>query len=1063
MKKFRFAFVIIALFAALCACDNNSPPNSEEKSYSIRVHETVSDWVSVNKTSAKKDETVTATANPPFGKTPYLTVHAIPDASHETNFYYVDITRNNDNTYTFRMPAADVEIHGNLFEASDTIYSMELDERTLKWDAHIRDGETIKVEMKTAGGSRWTSVSLEKDARELDLSTLPYFTDFLGKAVVISVTIVNSYGWSVGSDGYRELLAVITDDSLPTLNTPTDLKVENNTVSWKWVDVNNECGGFVVTVNGQDYDLQYYPYFKLDVGFTDKTYEISVYAQGVTGKSNASQEAKITYEYKVPVYEVTFNLNDGSNRTEKIQTVNGKISDYTPERQGYIFNGWYTSNDGGLTLQRRFTDTELVTENLNLYADWVEKESTAGIQRLAKPKVTVLGSLARWQAISGTNGYHVQIINGGEVVYDQTIDSTEIDVADYVYEEGKTVTLKVRARGNGETTANSDYTTVNVKTASLPEDFIKNIYVDYNIGVVYWTLYDEVAYYVTSFTSEVYDKTTGDFVGNYFSNNPEFVLKQDLPAGDYRLKIYLGGISHEVVTTFTNIRLNSPELQVTLTENGFRISWGAVRYADSYTVSVNGTERTIEDTYVDVPFADRLEVTVKAKDSDADYIVSRASALLIEKLGDGEYRLTMPGRKDALLVNREEYTIASGTLKTSRLIFSGKKLTVTGDFSEVPEGAVSSSTVEHLVIENLNRDEKILKIFANTPETLTAVTISSGLERISYAFSGFTTLKKANLGSGIRKLDYPAFWNCIELEELTATDLLIIDNSSFSTGTPIVNYESGIYYLRANGNDHYAVLKADPRYGGSSFSLHEDTKIIASLAFQNLMGLRDLAFPEGLLAIGDGAFAETDIKNAYLPDTLRYLGHDAFYFCDDLVSVRIPESITEIQDRTFGNCFDLVDFHIHDKIRFFGIDNVENLVNQVTLLNGIFYLGTEDNPYFLAFRLDGSSFREIELHEDCVVLGSALFRDCSQLSRLEYSDKVRGFGEYLFESCQELKEISISKGSTIHERAFFNSYLERINFSGTKEEWNEIFQTDFVGCLSTITVYCTDGTIVLDY
>ena len=244
--------------------------------------------------------------------------------------------------------------------------------------------------------------------------------------------------------------------------------------------------------------------------------------------------------------------------------------------------------------------------------------------------------------------------------------------------------------------------------------------------------------------------------------------------------------------------------------------------------------------------------------------------------------------------------------------------------------------------------------------------------------------------------------------------------------------------------------------------MHEDTKIIASLAFQNLMGLRDLAFPEGLLAIGDGAFAETDIKNAYLPDTLRYLGHDAFYFCDDLVSVRIPESITEIQDRTFGNCFDLVDFHIHDKIRFFGIDNVEYLVNQVTLLNGIFYLGTEDNPYFLAFRLDGSSFREIELHEDCVVLGSALF-NCSQLSRLEYSDKVRGFGEYLFESCQELKEISISKGSTIHERAFFNSYLERINFSGTKEEWNEIFQTDFVGCLSTITVYCTDGTIVLDY
>ncbi len=720
MKKLNFLFIIIALFTILTACDNgnNIDPGIEDDlkgPFSITIEEDVLELVSVDKTSAMENEKVTITVSIPQGKEVEVQVFMLVDEENQ-NYIGFDLTKINDTTYTFLMPIGHVKVKATFSEPPLKVFSAELEGTILKWNANIREDYSFSVTISNPDRSNPSTYAVDKDKRELDLANLNDFSRFSGKNVEITVAIVDKTSRKASFYNFN---AVITNQDLPVLNEPTDLKIENNIVSWKWIDVDNECGGFIVTVNGFSSKLQYYPYYKLNIGFEDQDYTISVRAQGVSGKSNASKESAIEYQYKVPVYNVTYNLNDGTNQSQNIKTVSGKISDYTPERTGYIFNGWYTSNDNGSTLQRRFTNNELVQEDLDLYADWVEKENTGGIQKLPKPKVTVLGTIVRWQAISGTNGYHVQISHGNQIIYDENLNQTQIDISNYSYEEGKTVSLKVRARGDGETTANSDYTSVSVKTTLIPEDFISNIIVDYNIGVVYWTLFENVSYYVDNFNTMVYDKITGSYIGGYNSDNPEFVFYESLPAGEYQLEIYMNGINKNVVTSFTNIRLNSPDPEISQTDEGWHISWEAVRYADSYEVVVNGIKSTIENTYFDIATGDNIEISVRASDSNADYIMSRAKKITIKKEEDS-IKLTLPDRTVCWVIMVDEYIIDPLKLKNDKIIFLGTKLHIEGNLEDLEDASiVSALNLEELSISHLSYDESIASKFEDaSPKNL---------------------------------------------------------------------------------------------------------------------------------------------------------------------------------------------------------------------------------------------------------------------------------------------------------------------------------------------------------
>ncbi len=63
-----------------------------------------------------------------------------------------------------------------------------------------------------------------------------------------------------------------------------------------------------------------------------------------------------------------------------------------------------------------------------------------------------------------------------------------------------------------------------------------------------------------------------------------------------------------------------------------------------------------------------------------------------------------------------------------------------------------------------------------------------------------------------------------------------------------------------------------------------------------------------IFKIGDFAYARSGIKELVLPQGLKEIGYAAFYHCDNLGNVSIPESVTSVSDKAFSHTAWVNDF-----------------------------------------------------------------------------------------------------------------------------------------------------------
>jgi uncharacterized repeat protein (TIGR02543 family) len=74
-------------------------------------------------------------------------------------------------------------------------------------------------------------------------------------------------------------------------------------------------------------------------------------------------------------YTVTY-MSDGSQFTQQTEISPGSTTTApvpAPEKEGYSFDGWYTSSDGGSTLEQLWVfESDTVNGDVTLYANWVE-------------------------------------------------------------------------------------------------------------------------------------------------------------------------------------------------------------------------------------------------------------------------------------------------------------------------------------------------------------------------------------------------------------------------------------------------------------------------------------------------------------------------------------------------------------------------------------------------------------------------------------------------------------------------------------------------------------------
>lgn len=327
----------------------------------------------------------------------------------------------------------------------------------------------------------------------------------------------------------------------------------------------------------------------------------------------------------VQEYDVTFHLNYEGAEQVVLSTEEGKVT-YVPEREGYVFRGWWlstgNSQDGVYELTTKFnTNNAVSSSDLVLYAEWVAEEEASAY--LSTPVVSVIGETFSWNEVEGAESYHIQVYYNSSNVYSATEYDTSWDFYDGGYGYG-TYTVYVRANGDGETKVNSSYTSMTYKYRML--DTVSNIYLDPFTSLLTWSEVQHADEY------EVY--VGGEYAGSTY--NTKFDMS-DYTVGTYSVAIYAyddEDYYHYVYTTTSvkKLRLNEPinlSCSFDLEENEYTFSWNSVTSADAYVLSLNGstyttysTQYTVSGDNISWNENDQVVYSVKAQDSYHNYLAS---------------------------------------------------------------------------------------------------------------------------------------------------------------------------------------------------------------------------------------------------------------------------------------------------------------------------------------------------------------------------------------------------------------------------------------------------------
>jgi len=188
-----------------------------------------------------------------------------------------------------------------------------------------------------------------------------------------------------------------------------------------------------------------------------------------------------------------------------------------------------------------------------------------------------------------------------------------------------------------------------------------------------------------------------------------------------------------------------------------------------------------------------------------------------------------------------------------------------------------------------------------------------------------------------------------------------------------------------------------------------DGKILADRAYYGCQNLGSLNLPEGLEEIGEFAFARSSLQEVVIPEGVDSIGYGAFYHCDQLTQIQLPNTITHIAPKAFDHT-----------------GWVKQFYEQGT---GDFLVAGDG--ILIAYK--GNS-AQVQVPEGIRQIGPEAFRGHTEISSVSLPDSLEIIGEGAFEDCNHLTELSgMCRVRIIRDRAFCHCPLESVVLPDTVE------------------------------
>ena len=306
--------------------------------------------------------------------------------------------------------------------------------------------------------------------------------------------------------------------------------------------------------------------------------------------------------------------------------------------------------------------------------------------------------------------------------------------------------------------------------------------------------------------------------------------------------------------------------------------------------------------------------------------------------------------------------------------------------------------------------------------SIKSVVIKDGVTSIGkYAFYACTALTSVTIPDSVTIIDDYAFDCCFKLTSITIPNgVRIIGACTFSSCSKLTSViipdtvdsigRSAFYYCTSLP----AIVIP---YGVTN---------IGSFAFEDCYNLEKVTIPNSVTSVGSDVFADTAwFENQ--PDGLVYVGKVAHKYkgvcsgevaiqdgtvsisswafdnCTGLVTVRIPASVTVIDNYAFNNCKDLKGIWVHADNPSYSNDAQGCLFNK-------------DQTVFV--QAPGAMSGSYKLPNTVTTIGIQAFRNCDNLTTVVIPDGVTTIGSFAFGNCSNLTSaiipdsvISISGGA----------------------------------------------------
>ncbi|MDD6360279.1 MAG: InlB B-repeat-containing protein [Christensenellaceae bacterium] len=133
------------------------------------------------------------------------------------------------------------------------------------------------------------------------------------------------------------------------------------------------------------------------------------------GKKLTSNDNTTGNGTETKTYSISFDSESGSE-VQSIVSESGKpINEPIPEKEGMIFDGWYTSNDGGVTLSEKFDFGYMPESDVQLYAKWKEPTVKRNIYAYSSVMMIWVGN-EKETILSGTGKTEEEIEEEGKSI-----------------------------------------------------------------------------------------------------------------------------------------------------------------------------------------------------------------------------------------------------------------------------------------------------------------------------------------------------------------------------------------------------------------------------------------------------------------------------------------------------------------------------------------------------------------------------------------------------------------------------------------------------------------------